>query len=302
MLEAVSELVAQRGYPYQQAEVRIRPQGPGPWTFTLFGSDAPDAIDQVASREVDVAIINPSAVLTMAYRGKGPYPEPIPVRAIGVIPSRDWFGFAVKDSTGLASLRDIKSRRFPLRVSLRAQRDHSVHLVVDQVLKAHGFSLADIVEWGGEVSYDDGLPADPARIGRAASGQVDAIFDEAVTRFIPPATEMGMRFLPIEESAAELLREIGLRPDAISRAQFPMLPADVPTVYFSGFAVFVHAETPEFFVHDFARALDTRKSRIPTQQPGPLPVGQMCRDTPEGPLDVPLHPGAERYWREAGYL
>jgi TRAP-type uncharacterized transport system substrate-binding protein len=28
----------------------------------------------------------------------------------------------------------------------------------------------------------------------------------------------------------------------------------------------------------------------------------MCRDTPEGPLDVPLHPGAERYWREAGYL
>jgi TRAP-type uncharacterized transport system substrate-binding protein len=249
-----------------------------------------------------VAIINPSAVLTMAYRGKGPYPGPIPVRAIGVIPSRDWFGFAVKEATGLASLGDIKSHRFPLRVSLRAQRDHSVHLVVDQVLKAHGFSLSDIVGWGGEVSYDEGLPADPARLARAASGEVDAIFDEAVTRFIPPAVEMGMRFLPIEENAAELLREIGLRPDAISKGQFPMLPADVPTVDFSGFTVFTHAETPESFVHDFARALDVRQARIPTQQPGPLPVDQMCRDTPEGPLDVPLHPGAERYWREAGYL
>ena len=28
----------------------------------------------------------------------------------------------------------------------------------------------------------------------------------------------------------------------------------------------------------------------------------LCKDTLDGPLDVPLHPGAERYWREAGYL
>ena len=302
MLEAVSELVGQRGYPYQQALVKIRPQGPGPWTFTLFGSDAPESIDQVASREVDVAIINPSAVLTLAYRGKGPYPKPIPVRAIGVIPSRDWFGFAVTESTGLRSLADIREQRFPLRVSLRGQRDHSVHLVVDQVLQAHGFSLSDIVEWGGEISYDPGLPVDAARIGRVRSGQIDAIFDEAVTRFIPPAVELGMRFLPIEERAANQLSAMGLRPDAIPKRLFPMLPADVPTVDFSGFAVFTHAETPESFIYDFAHALDVRTARIPTQQPGPLPVEQMCRDTPEGPLGVPLHPGAERYWREAGYL
>jgi TRAP-type uncharacterized transport system substrate-binding protein len=302
MLETVSELVAVRGYPYQQAQVQIRPQGAGPWTFTLFGSDGPESIDQVASRAVDVAIINPSAVLTLAYRGKGPYREPIPVRAIGVIPSRDWFGFAVKESTGLKSLGDIKSQRFPLRVSLRAQRDHSVHLVVDQVLQAHGFSLSDIVEWGGEVSYDAGLPVDPERIGRVGSGEIDAIFDEAVTRFIPPAVELGMRFLPIEERAASQLAEMGLRPDALPKSLFPMLPTDVRTVDFSGFAVFTHAETPESFIYDFSRALDARRSRIPTQQGPSLPLDSMCKDTIDGPLGVPLHPGAERYWREVGYL
>jgi len=302
MLEAVSEMVGVRGYPYSQAKVSLRPQGPGDWTFTLFGSDAPEAIDQVAKREVDVAIINPSTVLNMAYRGKGAYAQPIPVRAIGVIPSRDWFGFAVKESTGLTSVGDIGRKRYPLRVSLREQRDHSVHLVLNQVLHAHGFSLDDITSWGGHITYDPGLPVDPARIGKVEAGEAEAIFDEAVTRFIPRAVELGMRLLPIDADATAKLVDMGLRPDAVPRSKFPMLPADVPTVDFSGFAVFTHADTPEPFVYDFTRALDVRKDRIPTQYPGPLPVETMCRDTEEGPLGVPLHPGAERYWREAGYL
>ena len=70
----------------------------------------------------------------------------VQLRAIGVIPSRDWFGFAVKESTGLTSVGDIARKRFPLRLSLREQRDHSVHLVLDQVLQAHGFSLSDITQ------------------------------------------------------------------------------------------------------------------------------------------------------------
>jgi TRAP-type uncharacterized transport system substrate-binding protein len=177
-----------------------------------------------------------------------------------------------------------------------------VHLVVDQVLRAHGFSLADVIEWGGTVSYDDGLPVDPARIGRARTGEIDAIFDEAVSRFIPPAIELGMRFLPLGEAAAAQLADYGLRPAAIPRSIFPMLPADVPTIDFSGFAIVTHADTPESFVYDFCRALDARKSRIPTQQGPSLPLETMCKDTAEGPLDVPLHAGAERYWREVGYL
>jgi TRAP-type uncharacterized transport system substrate-binding protein len=31
-------------------------------------------------------------------------------------------------------------------------------------------------------------------------------------------------------------------------------------------------------------------------------MSSFCRSTEEGPLDIPLHPGAERYYREKGYL
>ena len=31
-------------------------------------------------------------------------------------------------------------------------------------------------------------------------------------------------------------------------------------------------------------------------------MSRICRNTEEGPMCAPLHPGAERYYREMGYL
>src|SRR5262245_64246717 len=158
VLEVASELVDRPEWPYRQARVNLREQGGENWPLCLFGSDAPAAIYQVASGELQVAIINPAAPLALALRGKGPFKNPIPLRAITVIPSPDQLAFAVTESTGLKSLQDIRDRRFPLRVSIRGQMDHSLHLVVKEVLSAAGFSLEDVVSWGGKIRYDADLP------------------------------------------------------------------------------------------------------------------------------------------------
>ncbi len=302
MLQAASVLVAGRESPYQQARIQIRPQGPGDWEYTLFGSDTPDAIWAVARGEADVASINPSGPLTMAYRGKGPFKEPIPVRAITVIPSLDWLGFAVNESTGLTSLADVKSQKYPLRVSIRGQEGHSTKLYIDTVLAAYGFSLEDIVSWGGMVSNDAGMPYATNRAGRVASGELDAVFDEALTRFIPIATDMKMRFLPLDEPVLQHMEDLGFRRSTIRREMFPMLQSDIPTLDFSGWPVFTRADVSEDFIYEFCKALDAKKDQVPYQEPGPLPLHTMWKDTEAGPLDVPLHPGAERYWREAGYM
>jgi len=55
-------------------------------------------------------------------------------------------------------------------------------------------------------------------------------------------------------------------------------------------------------VGDFCRALDASKDRVPWAEDTPLPLAQMVRDTPEGHLEVLLHPAAEKFWRERGYL
>jgi TRAP-type uncharacterized transport system substrate-binding protein len=180
--------------------------------------------------------------------------------------------------------------------------DHTVHLYVDAVLNAYGFSRDDILKWGGKISYDPYLPYRDERLAKVKNGEVEAIFDEAVLQFVPKAVPLGMRFLPLDEPVLKEMESLGFRRSTMTREIFPELPADVPTLDYSGWPVYTHAEVPEEFVCNFCRCLDARKATIAWQEQRPLPLDQMCRDTPDGPLDVPLHPGAESYWREAGYL
>src|SRR5438105_11643563 len=141
MLEVASELVAAEEWLDQQVIIQFRPQGDTEWRVRFFASDAPNSIDAVANGEADFAICNPGGVLAMALRGAGPYKQPIPVRAIMVLPQFDQFGFGVTSQSGITSLAQLRERRYPLKVSLRGQRDHSVHMLANQVLSVYGFTL-----------------------------------------------------------------------------------------------------------------------------------------------------------------
>jgi TRAP-type uncharacterized transport system substrate-binding protein len=302
VLEIASELVDRRGWPHRQALVRLRPQGADRWAVSLFASDGPAAIEQVATGEVQVAISNPSGFLALAERGTGPFTAAIPLRAITVIPSPDQLAFAVAAGTDLKSLQDIRERRYPLRVSVRGQRDHALHPITKEVFAAAGFSFDDIVSWGGQVRYDPGLPRKDNRLDAVARGEIDMVIDEAVRGWVDLAAGNAMRVLPLDEVVLTRLEALGLRRAAIPKRRYPNLPEDVPTLDFSGFAVYTHANVADDVVTEICSALESRKDRIGWQEPGPLPLDLMCRDTPDAPLVIPLHPAAERFWRERGYL
>ena len=262
VLELASELVDQAGWVHRQARVSLRPQGADRWNVTLFASDGPAAIDQVARGDVQVAISNPAGYLALPMRGTGPFVAPIALRAITVIPSPDQLAFAVTERTGLKSFREIRERRYPLRVSMRGQKDHALHPIVHEVFAAAGFSFDDIVSWGGQVRYDEGLPMKSNRFRAMQHGEVDMIIDEAVRSWVNPAAEAGMHVLPLDEPMLLKLEAIGLRRAFISRARYPKLPHDVPTLDFSGFAVYTHADVPDAVITSICTALEARKGRI----------------------------------------
>ena len=174
--------------------------------------------------------------------------------------------------------------------------------MVEHTLEAYGFSLDDIRSWGGEVRYDPGLPDAPNRIGAVERGEVDAIFDEAVNVWGDMALDLNMRFLPLEEPILKKLEAVGYRRALITKAAVPKITKDVMSLDFSGWALFTRADVSDEVVTFVCYGIEARKDKVPWQGTGPLPIERMCVDSPDTPMDVPLHPAAERYWRERGYL
>jgi TRAP-type uncharacterized transport system substrate-binding protein len=301
MLEAASELVGSTYWEDRQVEIHFRVQGASEWKYCFFASDAPNSVDAVASGRADIAICNPGGVLAMALKGAGPYKEPIPLRSILVLPQFDQFGFAVTEQSGLRSLADIRDRKYPLKVSLRGQPDHSVHLVASQVLEVYGFSFDDIEKRGGQVRMDDEFPNGPNRVEAVARGEIDAVWDEALPMFANRALQLGMRFLPVDEPELQQLEARGLRRVVISPSQYPV-SEDVWTVDFSGWPVFCLESAPDEIVTAFCQAVEARKANVPWYGQGPMDLKQMVSDTIDAPVAIPLHPAAERFWKERGYL
>jgi hypothetical protein len=207
--------------------------------------------------------------------------------------------FAVRPELGLTCVEDIAARKAPLRISVRQQRDHCLHILFGHLSEALGFPVGTLRAWGGDYVHD-GRPRESK--ADALTRGANAIFDEAVQAWTDEALDLGLTILSFAPPTIEKLEQIGYRRNTIRKADYPGLPADVPTVDFSGWAVFVHAEAPDDLITRLCAALEARRHLIPWQGQGPLPLDVMCRDTPDTPSDVPLHPAAERFWKAQGYI
>lgn len=302
VLEVAAELVGGKDRGIRVVEVRLRDLA-SEQPLQLSSLSTIGAVIDVAEGRLDLAIANPSAALTLAYLGKGPFPRPLPLRTIAVIPSADRYVFAVRKAMGLTHFEDIGLKRMPLRVLLRGVPDHFLHGMLDNICTASGFAAKDIETWGGELrkTGPHPLPGDE-KFAAVVRGAADAMFDEGAHGWVNAAAEAGMTILPLREETMLKLEGIGYRRAMLRQRDYPALPADVLTIDFSGWPIFVRADLSDGRVTQICTALEARKDKIAWQQPGPLPLDRMVRDTPDAPMGVPLHPAAERFWRGRGYL
>lgn len=287
------------GRPYADLRVVIGATHDGVYRPALtFANGDFDLANVVARGELDLASVNPSAYLTMACRGTGPFAKPLDLRVIAVMPTLDVMLFAVSGKSGLHSLADIRERKYPLHVSIRRSLSHGTRFVIDQVLAANGFSLADLESWGGKLHYVD-TPNHGDRLDAIRNGSIEAVFDEGVKGWGRVAAQNSMRFLDMDPASRKRLGELGWALCPV-RPLFPNEPADSMAPSFSGWPIFTRADLPEQTAYQMARALDEAWERLAWDSDDPVHLSDVCVGTDAAPRDVPLHPGAARYYREHG--
>jgi TRAP-type uncharacterized transport system substrate-binding protein len=270
-----------------------------PWLRLSSGSAV--MAHAVANGEVDAAFVNPSAMLTQAYRGVGLFEKPLALRILASYPSVDRFVIGIRRSLGFQSLHDVKKAKHPLRISLREDPTHSTLVLIDQLLAHHGMSLDMIRSWGGSV-HPIGGPGDKRRMAAIRDGSIDTIMDEGISTWIDEALANGFVPLDLEEAAFAHLSALGWRRVPLKHGRFAHLPAGHDCIDFSGWPLYASADMPDKTAREICEALGARHDWMPWEQGTHEGIGQLGRETDATPMDVPLHPGAEQWYRERGLL
>jgi TRAP-type uncharacterized transport system substrate-binding protein len=260
----------------------------------------------VARGDYHMAVTTPAWVGRLAVEGRPPFTERLPLRALALFAHEDQLVFAVRRQTGIRSLQEIKEKRYPLKVStpLRETR-HAAVWCAERVLEQYGFGFDDIEGWGGKLLRD--RPRNQKLPGiQPVSEEFDAIFDEAImtNRWKSLTERYDLEFLPIEEEIVDRLVEVGWSRGVLKSGRFRGVDRDVPGIDFSGWFLFCREDLDEELAYCTIQAIDDQQKQINEWFDAPtsgmtehVDMRKLARNLP-----IPLHPGAEAYYRDKGYL
>ena len=260
---------------------------------------------EVGTRRVDIAYVNPAALVTMAYRGRGYYKKKMQLRVLGCFPSWDRIALVVDKDLKVKSLHDIALRKIPLRVSTRMSGvNNGTYFTISTILSLYGLSFDKIKRWGGKVQ-ECGRPFAPERLKAIAKRSINAVFDEGISTpggWLDQALDSGYEIIPIEPAIIQKLEQMGYTRTVLPKTRYPQLAEDALTIDYSGWALVTHKWLPNNVGYAAIETIDQRQSVIPVDDDQPLNMRNLCRGTEKCPLQIPLHPGAEKYYKEKGYL
>jgi hypothetical protein len=272
----------------------------------LVPGDIP-SVSAVARGEAEIGMTTPPVCATMAYRGVGPYSEKMEgLRAILSFPHDDRLMWAVPEEFEITSIRELKDQKLTFAV---AGKDSPVGFAVDKVLAAYGISLDEQVASGKwKVIKEDYLFK---VVSLGIQGKADMVVHEG--RKTPPwsrfAKSRKLVFLPIEEGVLNMMeKEYGFRKAVLSKGMIDgAVGKDTATLDWSEWLLFTRADVTDDLVYlitkivvEYSHLFELAFKGHPIEQSDlvyPMKPEELWRN-----VGIPLHQGAERYFKEHGHM
>jgi hypothetical protein len=247
-------------------------------------------VQGIASGQLEAAFIQ-ADVAHWAWRGAGPYQGKAPVKGLraiaGLFPEN--LHIVVAKDGPIEKLKDLRGKRVSL-----GEKESGTLADARLILGADGLSERDVA-------------AEHLRLAQAAAalgdGKLDAFFlvgGYPVPAIAELATATPIRLLEIPDEVAEKLqREYRFfTRSTIPGDAYEGLPGGAPTLAIRALLA-TAADVPEALVYAVTKTLWSDRTRGLLEARHPLAKRIRVESALEG-VDVPLHPGAERFYREAG--
>lgn len=190
--------------------------------------------------------------------------------------------------SGIRTLADLKGKR----VSVGAARS-GTELNAREILKAAGLSYNDLAK----VEY---LPFGES-VELMKNRQLDATLQSAglgVASIRDLATAIKIVVIPVPPEVVAKVGDPAYQPAVIPANTYSGQTTDVPTAAIPNFLV-THAGVPDDVVYRMTKAM---YDNLDTLYAAHNAARAIKRDNALKGMPVPLHPGAERYYREVGLL
>ena len=293
-------------------EGMYRHMGPG-FVWAVFGARSQSSyagVVAVGEGDVDFAMTTPPANARLAMEGKGYFKKAYPsLRAIAVWPQNDWISCVVLDKFGISSFEDMKSKKAALRIATGPMgTTNGVGFAVERLLEAYGITVQDVEAWGGKLV--EAATAEES-VRKVLSGEADMACHEAWSAFSRFAEEkIPVKFLPVNDAVLnQIEQQLGFRRNVIRKGIYgPNVPdRDIPVVDRSDWVMITSTSLPDDLAYLAAKVAVEDRADLEILYMG-YPENERSMDLPIKPemmwknVGVPLHPGAERYYREAGYI
>ena len=194
------------------------------------------------------------------------------------------------------SLKDVKDRKIPVKFTTQPVGSLG-EFAARQLLKEYGITYADIKAWGGSVSnVNYNIIVDAFKDGRAD------LMIAVVTPKHPSVTEIAtfsdVKFLELEPDRVKALTAFGYKPATMPADTFKNQSAAVKTVGFPTVLI-TNTSLPEPVAYTVTKTMLENKDALVRGHAGLAEFDPNTAWKPEE-VGIPLHPGAERAFREKG--
>ncbi|WP_282940069.1 TAXI family TRAP transporter solute-binding subunit [Paenibacillus sp. RC67] len=212
---------------------------------------------------------------------------------VGLVASKSFV-----DKNGVKSIKDIADKKLPVRIYTNT-KGSLAEFATRQVLEAYGLTYDTVKKFGGKVE----LTSNDVIQTAFQNGEADLhilVMPKGHPTISEIAVHTPIAFVPMENDVVDKFKKMGYQAATLPKDSYKGQTVDVPTIGFSSM-ILTTIGLNEELAYNITKTIMENKEKLVNAHDA-LKDFDTTKAMDPASINVPLHPGAEKYFKEKGLL